>query len=150
MNSTEVDNLPFQQQLTSFVELAVAKATGSPITTLFTIIFLILLYDQLSYQINKGSIAGPRFKFYPIIGPFLESLDPKFEEYKAKWDSGELSCVSIFHKFVVIASSRDLARKILSSPKYVKPCVVDVAIKILRPTNWVFSMVNNTPITAVL
>lgn len=68
----------------------------------------------------------------------MESLDPKFEEYKAKWDSGALSCVSIFHKFVVIASTRDLARKILSSPKYVKPCVVDVAIKILRPTNWVF------------
>ncbi|KAI3404608.1 ERG5 [Candida oxycetoniae] len=98
----------------------------------------ILLYDQIRYQLNKGSIAGPKFKIWPIIGPFLESLDPKFEEYKSKWDSGELSCVSIFHKFVVIASSRDLARKILSSPKYVKPCVVDVAVKILRPSNWVF------------
>lgn len=75
---------------------------------------------------------------WPIIGPFLESMDPKFEEYKAKWDSGPLSCVSVFHKFVVIASTRDLARKILNSPAFVKPCVVDVAIKILRPTNWVF------------
>lgn len=103
-----------------------------------TAIVLIFSYDQVMYQIRKGSIAGPRFKVWPIIGPFLESLDPKFEEYKAKWDSGPLSCVSIFHKFVVIASSRDLARKILGSPKYVKPCVVDVAVKILRPTNWVF------------
>lgn len=103
-----------------------------------TTIVLGLSYDQIMYQIRKGSIAGPRLKVWPIIGPFLESLDPKFEEYKAKWDSGPLSCVSIFHKFVVIASSRDLARKILGSPKYVKPCVVDVAIKILRPTNWVF------------
>ncbi|CAH2356071.1 cytochrome P450 61 [[Candida] railenensis] len=103
-----------------------------------TVIFLVLSYDQIMYQIRKGSIAGPRFKIWPIIGPFLESLDPKFEEYKSKWDSGPLSCVSIFHKFVVIASSRDLARKILASPKYVKPCVVDVAIKILRPSNWVF------------
>ncbi|GMF00953.1 unnamed protein product [[Candida] boidinii] len=90
------------------------------------------------YQIRKGSIAGPSYKMWPIIGPFLESLDPKFEEYLDKWNSGPLSCVSIFHKFVVIASTRDLARKILSSPAYVKPCVVDVAVKILRPTNWVF------------
>ena len=105
---------------------------------IITTIVLGLSYDQIMYQIRKGNIAGPRLKVWPIIGPFLESLDPKFEEYKAKWDSGPLSCVSIFHKFVVIASTRDLARKILGSPKYVKPCVVDVAIKILRPTNWVF------------
>jgi len=41
-------------------------------------------------------------------------------------------------RFVVIASSRDMARKVFNSPMYVKPCVVDVAIKLLRPTNWVF------------
>ncbi|RCK65483.1 hypothetical protein Cantr_01290 [Candida viswanathii] len=115
-----------------------AYQQASWLQIILTSIILILTYDQILYQINKGSIAGPAFKFWPIIGPFLESLDPKFEEYKAKWDSGELSCVSIFHKFVVIASSRDLARKILASPKYVKPCVVDVAVKILRPSNWVF------------
>ncbi len=105
---------------------------------LFTFVAVGLVYDQVAYQWRKGSIAGPRFKVWPVIGPFLESLDPKFEEYKAKWDSGPLSCVSIFHKFVVIASSRDLARKIFQSPAYVKPCVVDVAVKILRPENWVF------------
>ena len=31
-----------------------------------------------------------------------------------------------------------MARKVLNSPAYVKPCVVDVAQKLLRPTNWVF------------
>ncbi|SJM87155.1 probable Cytochrome P450 61 [Zygosaccharomyces bailii] len=103
-----------------------------------TLLCVLLVWDQISYQTKKGSCEGPRWKWYPIIGPFLESLDPKFEEYKAKWYSGELSCVSIFHKFVVIASSRDLARKIMQSPKFVKPCVVDVAVKILRPNNWVF------------
>ncbi|CDK25336.1 unnamed protein product [Kuraishia capsulata CBS 1993] len=103
-----------------------------------TALVLVLTYDQVSYQINKGTVAGPKFKIWPIIGPFLESLDPKFEEYYAKWESGPLSCVSIFHKFVVIASERDLARKIFHSPAFVKPCVVDVARKILRPTNWVF------------
>lgn len=125
-------DLSFAQRAASFYEGL------SWVQILITLIVLGLSYDQLMYQIRKGSIAGPRFKFWPIIGPFLESLDPKFEEYKSKWDSGPLSCVSIFHKFVVIASDRDLARKILSSPKYAKPCVVDVAIKILRPTNWVF------------
>src|SRR2546423_1111365 len=104
----------------------------------------------------KGSIVGPSWKT-PFIGPFLESVYPDFNKYKAKWASGELSCVSVFHKcarlgpcdqpcfandmanrFVIIASSRDMARKVFNSPMYVKPCVVDVAHKLLRPTNWVF------------
>lgn len=89
------------------------------------------------YIKRKGTIVGPTFKM-PFIGPFLESMDPKFEQYYAKWMSGPLSCVSVFHKFVVIASTRDMARKVLNAPAYVKPCVVDVAEKLLRPTNWVF------------
>lgn len=35
----------------------------------------------------------------PFIGPFLESMYPDFEKYKAKWASAELSCVSVFHKY---------------------------------------------------
>lgn len=31
-----------------------------------------------------------------------------------------------------------MARKVFNSPTYVKPCVVDVAHKLLRKTNWVF------------
>jgi sterol 22-desaturase len=38
----------------------------------------------------------------------------------------------------VIASTRDMARKVFNSPSFVKPCVVDVAYKLLRPKNWVF------------
>lgn len=103
-----------------------------------TLLVLCITYDQARYQWNKwGNIVGPAFKL-PFMGPFLESINPKFEEYAAKWASGPLSCVSVFHKFVVIASTRDLARKVLNSPMYVRPCVVDVAKKILRPTNWVF------------
>jgi C-22 sterol desaturase len=51
----------------------------------------------VSYIVQKGSIVGPTFKI-PFMGPFLESMNPKFEEYAAKWASGELSCVSVFHK----------------------------------------------------
>jgi C-22 sterol desaturase len=106
------------------------------------------------YLRNKGSIVGPAFK-EPFIGPFLQSVNPKFEEYYAKWMSGPLSCVSVFHKyvslvtqkvktdgfrsrFVVIASTRDMARKVFSSPAYLKPCVVDAAHKLLGADNWVF------------
>ncbi|KAI5199562.1 sterol C-22 desaturase [Aureobasidium subglaciale] len=106
-------------------------------TVVFTLLIGAVLYDQASYQYNKGSIVGPMFKM-PFIGPFLESVNPKFEKYNAKWQSGPLSCVSVFHKFVVIASTRDMARKVFNSPTYVKPCVVDIAYKLLRPTNWVF------------
>lgn len=74
----------------------------------------------------------------PFIGPFLQSMNPKFEEYYGKWVSGPLSCVSVFHKFVVIASTRDMARKVLNAPAFVKPCVVDVAHKLLGHDNWVF------------
>lgn len=51
----------------------------------------------VSYLRQKGSIVGPSWKA-PFIGPFLQSMNPKFSEYYGKWQSGELSCVSIFHK----------------------------------------------------
>ncbi|KAH8774825.1 cytochrome P450 [Hyaloscypha finlandica] len=103
----------------------------------FTILLVLIAYDQCSYLWQKGSIVGPAWKT-PFIGPFLQSMDPKFEEYMAKWASGPLSCVSVFHKFVVIASTRDMSRKVFNSPSFVKPCVVDVAHKLLGAKNWVF------------
>lgn len=51
----------------------------------------------VSYIRQKGSIVGPSWKA-PFIGPFLQSMNPKFSEYYGKWQSAELSCVSIFHK----------------------------------------------------
>ncbi|KKK15874.1 hypothetical protein P175DRAFT_0501211 [Aspergillus ochraceoroseus IBT 24754] len=104
---------------------------------LLTLLALAVAYDQCRYIYLKGSIIGPAWKL-PFMGPFLQSVNPKFHEYKAKWDSGDLSCVSVFHKFVVIAATRDMSRKIFNSPGYVKPCVVDAAHKLLGKTNWVF------------
>jgi C-22 sterol desaturase len=94
-------------QLPGHVEfvLDTVSRTMSPWTIAFTILALILAYDQFSYQWNKGSLEGPRFKL-PILGPFLESMNPKFEEYHAKWMSGPLSCVSVFHKSVHPVPSR--------------------------------------------
>ncbi|KAL8822170.1 MAG: hypothetical protein Q9191_007089, partial [Dirinaria sp. TL-2023a] len=121
-----------------FVSRFYNSASGLNIFGFLVTAFLVLVaYDQFKYVSNKGSIAGPAWKM-PFIGPFLESMNPKMDKYKEKWASGELSCVSVFHKFVVIASSRDMARKVFNSPTFVKPCVVDVAVKLLRPQNWVF------------
>lgn len=41
-------------------------------------------------------------------------------------------------RFVVIAATRDMSRKIFNAPSYVKPCVVDIATKILGEDSWVF------------
>ncbi|MCJ1333105.1 RNA polymerase C-22 sterol desaturase [Thelotrema lepadinum] len=109
----------------------------NPWNIALSILLGLVAYDQFSYLWSKGSIVGPSWKA-PFTGPFLESVYPDFRKYKAKWDSGSLSCVSVFHKFVVIASTRDMARKVFNSPNFVKPCVVDIAHKILRPNNWVF------------
>ncbi|KAH0612593.1 uncharacterized protein H6S33_008973 [Morchella sextelata] len=128
---------PFQSLVNTVGELGKSLEGISAWQAIVTILLLSVTYDQVRYLWQKGSIAGPSFKI-PFMGPFLESVNPKFSEYLAKWNSGPLSCVSVFHKFVVIASTRDLARKVFNSPAYVSPCVVDVAKKILRPSNWVF------------
>lgn len=57
------------------------------------------------YLKRKGSIAGPTFKI-PIIGPFIQAIHPKFDAYLAQWASGPLSCVSVFHKFVILETRR--------------------------------------------
>lgn len=101
------------------------------------IFFVAVTYDQISYWRHKDCLAGDFWKI-PFVGPFFDSIKPEFSKYYTKWLSGDLSCVSVFHKFVVIAATRDMARKVFNSPTFVKPCVVDVAHKLLRPENWVF------------
>jgi len=38
------------------------------------------------------------------MGAFLDSLNPTFEGYLSKWESGPLSCVSVFHKYITRTS----------------------------------------------
>ncbi|KEZ40985.1 Cytochrome P450 61 [Scedosporium apiospermum] len=132
--SAKYGGVPVPPQVDYVVD---AVVNSGPWTILFTVLAILVAYDQIMYIVRKGSIVGPSWKL-PFMGPFLQSVNPKFEEYYAKWLSGPLSCVSVFHKFVVIASTRDMSRKIFNSPAYVKPCVVDVAHKLLGADNWVF------------
>ncbi|KFA46224.1 hypothetical protein S40293_07166 [Stachybotrys chartarum IBT 40293] len=109
----------------------------SSIQVLSGILLLLVAYDQFMYIQRKGPIAGPMFKI-PFMGPFIQALYPNFDEYLAQWASGPLSCVSVFHKFVVLASDRDLAHKVFKSPTYTKPLIVPLAPQILRPNSLVF------------
>lgn len=102
-----------------------------------TILLILISYDQFRYIRQKGSIAGPAFKI-PFMGPFLQAIHPRFEAYLTQWASGPLSCVSVFHKFVVLASDRDIAHKVFKSPTFAKPCLVPIATSIMKPTAWVF------------
>ncbi|XWX01965.1 hypothetical protein V2A60_009997 [Cordyceps javanica] len=97
----------------------------------------IITYDQVTYIKRKGTIAGPTFKI-PLMGPFIQALHPRFDSYLAQWASGPLSCVSVFHKFVVLVSDRDLAHKVFKSPKYAEPCIVPIAKDLLGHKAWVF------------
>ncbi|KAJ5902828.1 cytochrome p450 61 [Penicillium taxi] len=97
----------------------------------------VVVYDQVMYIKRKGSIAGPMFKI-PLMGPFKQALNPNFKEYLAQWASGPLSCVSVFHKFVVLAADRDIAHKVFKSPTYAEPCLVPIARDILGDKSWVF------------
>ena len=83
-------------------------------TIVLTLILLAISYDQCSYKLQKHGIIGPDWKI-PFMGPFLESVYPDFEKYKAKWASGELSCVSVFHKYVSICVSTNTANKVIDS-----------------------------------
>ena len=91
----------------------------NPLSVFVTFLLMLAAYDQcepllangfstkpltqsaVMYVWNKGSIVGPAWKM-PFIGPFLQSVNPKMDEYKAKWASGELSCVSVFHKYAQV------------------------------------------------
>ncbi|CAD6903160.1 unnamed protein product [Tilletia controversa] len=124
-------------------EAAVAAVTASRQSTynvLFTILALIataLITEQVLYRRKKAHLPGPTWTI-PIIGKFMDSLQPSLEKYQAGWNSGPLSVASVFHIFIVIASSNEHTRKILNSPLYTEPCLVASAKQVLCADNWVF------------
>ncbi|KAH6662596.1 cytochrome P450 [Halenospora varia] len=135
LDASHGPDLLFESHAGGMVSTILDNISGWQIAV--TVLLALVAYDQFMYIWRKGSIAGPMFKV-PFMGPFLQALNPKFGAYKEQWASGALSCVSIFHKFVVLASDRDIARKVFNSSAYVKPCVVPVAEDIMRPSAWVF------------
>ncbi|KAJ7480193.1 cytochrome P450 [Mycena galericulata] len=105
--------------------------------TTAAILFALLALEQTVYRAKKRHLPGDKWTI-PLIGKFADSMKPNFDNYKKQWNSGVLSAVSVFNIFIVMASSNEYARKILNSPTYAEPCLVQSAKSILLPDNWVF------------
>ncbi|KAI6136994.1 cytochrome P450 [Pisolithus sp. B1] len=113
---------------------------SQPATWLCTTAALIgalLVLEQSVYRYKKKHLPGAAWTI-PIIGKFADSMKPTMENYMAQWNSGELSAISVFNIFIVMASSNHYSRKILNSPGHAEPCLVNSAKHILMPDNWVF------------
>ncbi|KAG1462293.1 hypothetical protein G6F46_004331 [Rhizopus delemar] len=117
--------------------LAADKAYFTPIGLASAAVAGFLVWEQVDYHRKKRHLPGPSFKM-PLIGSLMDSMEPTFDKYNSKWKSGNLSCVSVFNRFIVIASNCELSRKILNSPGFVQPAVVDSMRYILTDDNWVF------------
>ncbi|WWD21091.1 hypothetical protein CI109_105572 [Kwoniella shandongensis] len=111
--------------------------TKTTTATILTVILSLLLLEQVVYRTKKGHLPGAKWTI-PVIGKFADSLNPTLANYRAQWNSGPLSAVSVFNIFIVIGSSNEMARKILNSPNHAEPCLVQSAKKVLSPDNWVF------------
>ena len=96
-----------------------------------------LALEQVMYRRKKAGLPGAPWTI-PVIGKFADSLRPSLEKYQEGWNSGALSVASVFHIFIVIASSTEFTRKILNSPSFTEPCLVASAKKVLCHDNWVF------------
>ncbi|KJA25773.1 hypothetical protein HYPSUDRAFT_37243 [Hypholoma sublateritium FD-334 SS-4] len=113
---------------------------GKNLSSLFTalvIIVSLLVLEQAVYRYKKKHLPGAKWTI-PLIGKFADSMSPSLEGYIKQWNSGDLSAVSVFNIFIVMASSNEYARKILNSPTYAEPCLVHSMKQILRADNWVF------------
>ncbi|KAF9478018.1 cytochrome P450 sterol C22-desaturase [Pholiota conissans] len=109
----------------------------SSLYTTLAIIASLLILEQAVYRYKKRHLPGAKWTI-PLIGKFADSMSPSLEGYKKQWDSGDLSAVSVFNIFIVMAASNEYARKILNSPTFAEPCLVHSMKQILRPENWVF------------
>lgn len=96
-----------------------------------------LVYEQHSWRRKKASLPGREWTI-PIIGDLANSLNPSFDGYLASWVAGPMLAISVLHKFIIVTSTGDLARKILNTPTHAEPCLIDSARTILSGDNWVF------------
>jgi sterol 22-desaturase len=88
------------QYVATFLLGVVVYDQGNPESRVHGKLLQLLTLSLVMYIKRKGSIAGPPLKI-PLMGPFLQALHPKFDAYLAQWASGPLSCVSVFHKYVL-------------------------------------------------
>ena len=112
-------------------------STKHVVFAVLVLVATLLGLEQVSYRRKKGGLPGAPWTI-PVIGKFFDSMNPSLEKYMESWNSGALSVASVFHIFIVIASSNEFTRKILNSPTYTEPCLVASAKEVLCHDNWVF------------
>lgn len=127
---------------------------GNWFYTTATILVSLLILEQSVYRYKKRHLPGDKWTI-PLIGKFADSMKPTMEGYMRQWNSGALSAISVFNMFVfyfrsrayehiltpipsfiVMASTTKHAHKILNSPTYAEPCLVNSAKSVLCPDNW--------------
>jgi C-22 sterol desaturase len=64
------------------------------------VVLALLALEQSVYRYRKRHLPGAAWTI-PIIGKFMDSMNPTLENYKAGWAQGALSAVSVFHMCVV-------------------------------------------------
>lgn len=82
-----------------FSAIIVEKTGISPLALAITIFLGLLVWEQVDYLTKKKHLPGPAFKV-PLIGSMMDSMKPTFDKYNSKWKSGDLSCVSVFNRYV--------------------------------------------------
>jgi C-22 sterol desaturase len=56
----------------------------------------LLVLEQVVYRAKKQHLPGDKWTI-PVIGKFMDSLNPTMANYKKQWYSGPLSAVSVFN-----------------------------------------------------
>ena len=69
------------------------------LVTALTIILSLLVLEQSVYRSKKQKLPGSPWTI-PLIGKFMDSMNPTLEGYQRQWDSGELSAISVFNMYV--------------------------------------------------
>lgn len=83
--------LPLSSLFTSNVE-----SSKVWLYTSLAIVVSLFALEQGVYRYKKGNLPGSAWTI-PIIGKFLDSMNPTLENYKKQWNSGALSVVSVFN-----------------------------------------------------
>jgi C-22 sterol desaturase len=87
--------LLYSFQFPPFLSLASTKSATWLYTTAVIILSLLAL-EQTVYRYKKRHLPGATWTI-PVIGKFADSMKPTMEGYKAQWDSGSLSAISVFN-----------------------------------------------------
>ena len=84
------------EALYSFPALSAVSSSLTWAYTVAAIVVGLLALEQTVYRFKKRHLPGDRWTI-PIIGKFMDSMNPTMEGYMRQWNSGALSALSVFN-----------------------------------------------------